>query len=96
MFIQLFGSYLVEKSVITEEQKVAFQKEMQDTRVKMGTIAIADGLIDEAKAEEINHAQAQQDRRFGDIAVELGYLTEAQISDIIKKQLLMLLKLVNL
>lgn len=86
MFIQLFGNYLVEKSVITEEQKVAFQKEMQDTRVKMGTIAIADGLIDEAKAEEINHAQTQQDRRFGDIAVELGYLTEEQISEIIKKQ----------
>ena len=65
MFIQLFGNFLVEKAVITEEQKVSFQKELQDTRVKMGTIAVADGLINEAQAEEINHAQTQQDRRFG-------------------------------
>lgn len=86
MFIQLFGNFLVEKAVITEEQKVSFQKELQDTRVKMGTIAVADGLINEAQAEEINHAQTQQDRRFGDIAIEMGYLTDAQISDIIKKQ----------
>ena len=86
MFTHLFGNFLVEKSVITEEQKVSFQKELQDTRVKMGTIAVADGLINEAQAEEINHAQTQQDRRFGDIAIEMGYLTDAQISDIIKKQ----------
>lgn len=86
MFTHLFGNFLVEKSVITEEQKVSFQKELQDTRVKMGTIAVADGLINEAQAEEINHAQTQQDRRFGDIAIEMGYLTDAQIFDIIKKQ----------
>lgn len=86
MFTHLFGNFLVEKSLITEEQKVSFQKELQDTRVKMGTIAVADGLINEAQAEEINHAQTQQDRRFGDIAIEMGYLTESQISDIIKKQ----------
>lgn len=86
MFTQLFGNYLVEQSIITVEQKTAFQKELLDTRVRMGTIAVADGLITEAQAEEINHVQTQQDRRFGDIAIELGYLTDAQISDLIKKQ----------
>lgn len=86
MFTQLFGKYLVDQSILSDEQMIAFQKELSDTRVKMGTIAVADGMITEAQAEEINHAQTQQDRRFGDIAIELGYLTEAQISEIISKQ----------
>lgn len=86
MFIQLFSNYLVGQSVLTIEQRDTFQEEIQKTRVKLGTIAVADGLLTEAQAEEINHQQTQQDRRFGDIAVELGYLTEAQITELLGKQ----------
>lgn len=86
MFIQLFSNYLAEQSVITAEQKKSFKSELQKTRVKLGTIATADGLLTEAQAEEINHVQTQQDRRFGDIAVELGYLTEQQVSELLNKQ----------
>lgn len=86
MFTQLFGNYLVEQSIITTEQRDAFQKELLETRVKLGTIAVADGLLTEAQADEINHAQTQQDRRFGDIAVDLGYLTDSQVSALLGKQ----------
>lgn len=86
MFTQLFGNYLVEQSVITAQQKDSFQKELLETRVKLGTIAVADGLLTEAQADEINHVQTQQDRRFGDIAVDLGYLTSAQVSALLGKQ----------
>lgn len=57
MFIQLFSNYLVGQSVITIEQRDTFQEEIQKTRVKLGTIAIAEGLLTEAQAEEINHQQ---------------------------------------
>ena len=70
MFIQLFSNYLVEQSVITIEQRDSFQEEIQKTRVKLGTIAVAEGLLTNEQAEEINHQQTQQDRRFGDIAIE--------------------------
>lgn len=86
MFIQLFSNYLVGQSVITIEQRDSFQEEIQKTRVRLGTIAVADGLLTEAQAEEINHEQTQQDRRFGDIAVELGYLTEEQVSRLLGQQ----------
>lgn len=86
MFIQLFSNYLVGQSVLTIEQRDSFQEEIQKTRVKLGTIAVADGLLTEAQAEEINHQQTQQDRRFGDIAVELGYLTDEQITELLGKQ----------
>lgn len=51
MFIQLFSNYLVGQSVITIEQRDTFQEEIQKTRVKLGTIAIAEGLLTEAQAE---------------------------------------------
>jgi len=86
MFIQLFSNYLVDQSVITTEQRDSIQKELQKTRVKLGTIAVAEGILTEAQTEEINHQQTQQDRRFGDIAIELGYLTEAQVSELLGKQ----------
>lgn len=86
MFIQLFSNYLVGQSVITIEQRDSFQAEIQKTRVKLGTIAVAEGMLTEAQAEEINHQQTQQDRRFGDIAVELQYLTEAQVAELLSKQ----------
>lgn len=86
MFIQLFSNYLVEQSVITIEQRDSFQKEIQKARVKLGTIAVAEGLLTEAQAEEINHLQTQQDCLFGDIAVDLAYLTSAQVSALLDKQ----------
>ena len=86
MFIQLFSNYLVGQSVITIEQRDSFQDEIQKTRVKLGTIAVAEGLLTEAQAEEINHQQTQQDRRFGDIAIELKYLTEEQVSELLNRQ----------
>ena len=79
MFIQLFSNYLVGQSVITIEQRDSFQDEIQKTRVKLGTIAVAEGLLTEAQAEEINHQQTQQDRRFGDIAIELKYLDRKSV-----------------
>lgn len=86
MFIQLFSNYLVGQSVITIEQRDMFQEEIQKTRVKLGTIAIAEGLLTEEQAEEINHQQTLQDRRFGDIAVELEYLTSNQVTELLGKQ----------
>ena len=72
--------------MITTEQRNSFHEEIKKTRVKLGTIAIAEGLLTEEQAEEINHQQTQQDRRFGDIAIELKYLTEEQVSELLRRQ----------
>ena len=86
MFSQLFGKYLVEKGVMSQaDYKDAVQKQL-DVRVKLGTIAVADGLLTEEQAETINKLQKQFDKRFGDIAVEKGFLTDEQVSALLKKQ----------
>ena len=86
MFSQLFGKYLVEKGVIGyADYREAVQKQL-NVRVKLGTIAVAEGLLTVEQAETINKLQKQFDKRFGDIAVEKKYLTEEQVEALLKKQ----------
>lgn len=86
MFSQLFGNYLVDKDIISlEDYKTAIEQQMA-VRVKLGTIAIADGLLTEDEVESINKMQMQFDKRFGDIAIEKGLLTSEQIEELLKKQ----------
>lgn len=96
MFIQLFSNYLVEQSVITPEQSTSFQEQILKTHVKLGTIAVAEGLLTEEQAEEINHHQTRQDRLFGDMAVDMGYLTDRQVSELLGKQGDMTMKFIQL
>ena len=86
MFSQLFGTYLLEKQIITkDEYRAAIEKQLS-VRVKLGTIAIADGLLSEEDVEMINQLQMQFDKRFGDIAQEKGLLTAEQIDALLAKQ----------
>lgn len=86
MFSQLFGKYLVEKNIITNEDYKTAIKQQLAVRVKLGTIAIADGLLTEEQVESINKMQMQYDMRFGDIAIDKELLTAEQIDGLLKKQ----------
>lgn len=86
MFSQLFGKYLVEKSVISESDYRSAVNEHLAVRVKLGTIAVTEGLLTEEQVEAINKLQMQFDRRFGDIAVEKNYLTAEQVDGLLAKQ----------
>lgn len=86
MFTQLFGDYLIRAGVITQEQNRKLHDKLIRTRVKLGTIAVAEGILSECQVEEINHLQTQHDKRFGDIAYELGYIREDQLDAMLAKQ----------
>lgn len=86
MFSQLFGKYLVENGILRyTDYRQAVTKQL-DVRAKLGTIAIAEGLLTEEQAEAIHKSQKQFDKRFGDMAVEKGFLTQAQIDELVEKQ----------
>ena len=85
MFSQLFGKYLIENDVINEGQFDDILAKMEQTRAKLGLIAVSEGILTKEKAEEINILQTQKDARFGDIAVEEGYITKEQ-SDTDKRE----------
>ena len=60
--------------------------QLDKTRVKLGLIAVSERLITEEQADEINNKQAMMDRRFGDIAISLGYLTPVQVERLLALQ----------
>lgn len=86
MFGVYFGKYLQDVGVITSEQYVDIIEKSRTARVKMGLLAVNEGLMTPAQADEVNQLQAMQDARFGDIAVGKGYLTEDQVMTLLKKQ----------
>ena len=86
MFSQFFGNYLLNKQKITNEQLISCMEYMRANRVKLGLIAESEGLLTRKQADELNHLQMQSDKRFGDLAVEKGYLTEADISHLLQLQ----------
>lgn len=86
MFSQLFGAFLIEKNVITKDVMDRILDEQAGARVKLGTIAVAEGYLTQEQAEEINYLQSQQDKRFGDIAIEKGYLAVYQLAEMLEQQ----------
>ena len=86
MISQLLGNYFVENGIISKELLDKILKEQNSTRVKLGTIAVADNYLTPEQAEEINQYQMQYDKRFGDIAIEKGYLTNIQLGTLLSKQ----------
>lgn len=86
MFSQLFGNYLVDQRIISQEDYREVIKQQLNARVKLGTIAVVEGLLTEEQVEMLNKLQMQVDKRFGDLAVERGLLTEEQVQQLVKKQ----------
>ncbi len=86
MFSQFFGNYLLNNGAITEDQFSSCMEYMRANRVKLGLVAESEGLITRAQAEELNRLQMQTDKRFGDLAVEKGYLTDTDISHLLQLQ----------
>lgn len=86
MFTNLFGSYLVDNDIITKQQYRDIKEAGTKIRVKLGLIAVAEKLITQKQADYINLKQSTVDQRFGDIAVDLGYLTHDQVKRLLDMQ----------
>lgn len=86
MFGVYFGKYLQDKGILTSGQYESIMSDKENTRVKMGLLAVEAGYMTEAQAEEVNTLQQLQDKRFGDIAIEKGYLSEDEVGDLLEKQ----------
>ncbi len=86
MFGLYFGNYLLEKNILSQSQFESITMEQQKTRVKLGLIAVAEQLLTTRQADEINEIQRRMDQRFGDIAVEKGYLKPEDVTYLLNMQ----------
>lgn len=86
MISSIVGHYLVSRKAITDQELEHLLQEQQEIRVKLGLIAVAEGMMTQEEADEVNALQAVKDMRFGDIAVEKGYLTRKEVEALLGAQ----------
>ncbi|MDE7430680.1 MAG: chemotaxis protein CheX [Lachnospiraceae bacterium] len=86
MFTQFFGNYLLNQKLVTPEQLVEAMQEKNNTRMKLGVLAINAGYMTASQVERVHELQSKMDKRIGDIAVELGYMTEEQVMELLHAQ----------
>ncbi len=86
MVENILGKFLLESGRIDEQKFHQVLKTQDDTRVKLGLIAVAEGMMTLDQTNEVNILQSAMDQRFGDIAVAKGYLTDDQVQYLLKKQ----------
>ncbi|WP_044915646.1 chemotaxis protein CheX [Butyrivibrio sp. WCE2006] len=86
MFDRIMGKYLLDSGRLTKAQLSMVYQVQESKRAKLGVIAVTEMLMTVAQAEEINALQATMDKRFGDLAIERGYLSEIQVGYLLSLQ----------
>ncbi len=81
-----FGNYLMGKGVISQSQFDEIMLQQQKSCAKLGLIAVAEKLLTVKQADEINEIQRRMDKRFGDIAIEKGYLLPEEVTYLLNLQ----------
>lgn len=85
MFGLYFGDYLLEKNKISHSQLEDIMQQ-HTSHAKLGVIAVAEKLLSKKQAEELNELQKHKDCRFGDIAIEKGYLLAEEVNYLLNLQ----------
>lgn len=86
MISKIVTKYLLDKGMISEDQALLLADELTKVRAKLGLIAVHEGLMTEYQADTVNMLQATMDKKFGDLAVEKGFLTNNQVQELLRKQ----------
>ncbi len=86
MIAQILGKYFVEKDFLTHGQLSTVLKKQMGRKVRLGTIAVSEGLMTLAQADAVNMLQQSIDKPFGDLAVYKGFLTITQVKSLLREQ----------
>ena len=86
MYTQFFGNYLLSRNYVTQEQLFDAMQKQASQRIRLGTLAISDGLMTAEEVDNVVIQQTHEDKKFGELAIELGYLSNTQVMELLKKQ----------
>jgi hypothetical protein len=82
-----FGLYLKKKGIITAEQLVDALELQHSELVRIGQLAIEEGILSARDVFKVLRCQSDlPNERFGEIAVELGLMTEDQLQHLLMVQ----------
>ena len=86
MVANILGNYLVEIGALSKDEYNALIRITEEERVKLGLIAVSEGLMTEEQTEVVNRRQIEVDKKFGEIAIDMGFLTKEQVDYLLSKQ----------
>ncbi len=86
MFSQYYGNYLLNSNTITSEQLLEALQKKNETRMKLGVLAINAGYMTAGQVENVHKQQAVKNMRIGDLAVAMGYMTTEQVEELLNSQ----------
>lgn len=80
-------TYLLDRGVVTAEQVGWAFDRQRESRPPLGSLAIAEAALSPRDVITILHwQQAETPRRFGEIAIGLGYLSEDEVERLLSEQ----------
>lgn len=81
-----FARFLVERDLVPPQVARRLSEGWHSEREPLGMIALAHGLLRPEQIDEILDVQRERPRLFGEIAVELGYLSQDRVNRLLKIQ----------
>lgn len=87
MYTQFFGNYLLNKHRITPEQLMNAIQDKKNIHLRLGVLAIHGGYMTAEEVEHVHIKQTHLDKRFGEIAIDEGFLTNAQLDVLLNTQI---------
>ena len=86
MFNQIFIPFLVQEGLLNDNQAAELSEVQRSARIRLGTLAVEEKMMLQEDADYVNRLQGAKNARFGDIAIERGFLTKAQVESLLSKQ----------
>jgi hypothetical protein len=84
--VKFFGQFLIEKQEVSASQVREALDLLEKTNRNLGEIAVAEGILSEQQAQQLNQRQRSTDMPFGDLAVMLGLMSREQLVACLRQQ----------
>ena len=81
-----FASYLYRRGLITAEQIVEASIQQGDCRIPLGRLALELKKLTVKQVAKVLEAQTEEGKRFGQLAVRLGFLSEQDVAYLLMVQ----------
>ncbi|MDE6220344.1 MAG: chemotaxis protein CheX [Lachnospiraceae bacterium] len=86
MINRLFGNYLVEKQILTQSQLDDLLPVPKDFKADTATIAVINKVLTSAAVQQLLARLDKSKERFGEAAIEAGYLSDEKLDEILTYQ----------
>ena len=83
MYNQFFGNYLFSNGYITKEQLLPALVRLSKENMLVRTLALYAGYMSAQEIEHVVKLQQEENKKFSELAIKYGYLTQHQVMELL-------------